>query len=100
MQVLGGSKVDGIWDRRGFCGGGTHASRLASTSEGAWGVPRTNVVRVRFYNLLTPSNFDLCAIIRLTDGEVKQTEGVSGQNRFARCEVIEPDPSIANPDHA
>ena len=48
---------------------------------------------------LTPSNLDLGAIIRLTDRKRKQTERVSGQNRIATCEVIEPDPSIANPDH-
>jgi hypothetical protein len=30
---------------------------------------------------------------------VKQTESLSGQYRIARCEVIEPDPSVANPDH-
>jgi hypothetical protein len=32
----------------------------------------------------------------LTDGERKQVKSVSGQNRIARCEMIEPDPSIAN----
>jgi hypothetical protein len=50
-------------------------------------------------NLLAWRDLHSRAIIRLTDRKVKQTESVSGQNRIARCEVIEPDPSIANPDH-
>ena len=48
---------------------------------------------------LTPSNLDPNAIIRLTHRKRKQAESVSGQNRIARCKVIERDPSIANPDH-
>jgi len=43
-------------------------------------------------------NFDLGAVIRLANRERKQTESVPGQNRITRCELIEPDPSIANPD--
>jgi len=49
-------------------------------------------------DLLAPSNLDLGAIICLADREWKQVESISGQNRIARCEVIEPYPSIANPD--
>src|SRR5262245_9010486 len=48
---------------------------------------------------LGPSNFDLGAIICLADRERKQTESGSGQNCITRCEVVEPNPSIANPDH-
>jgi WD40 repeat protein len=50
-------------------------------------------------SLLAPSDLDLGAIIRLTDRKRKQTESVSGQNRIARCEMIEPYPSVANPDY-
>src|SRR5215468_4125034 len=48
---------------------------------------------------LATSHLNLGAIICLADRERKQTESVSGQNRIARCEMVEPDPSIANPDH-
>ena len=47
---------------------------------------------------LSPSNLDLSAIIRLTYRKGKQSEGLSGQNRIVGCEVIEPDPFIADPD--
>jgi hypothetical protein len=40
------------------------------------------------------------AVIRLANRKWEQSESLSGQNRIARCEMIEPDPSIANPDHA
>jgi len=46
---------------------------------------------------LATSNLDFGTIICLADGERKQVKSVSGQNRIARCEVIEPDPSIADP---
>jgi|SRR6516225_8584415 hypothetical protein len=45
---------------------------------------------------LATSNLDFGTIICLADGERKQVKSVSGQNRIARCEVIEPDPSIAD----
>jgi hypothetical protein len=48
---------------------------------------------------LDPSNLDLGAIICLANRKRKQTERVSGQNRIAGCEMIEANPSIANPDH-
>src|SRR5215471_20240975 len=48
---------------------------------------------------LATSHLNLVAIICLADRERKQAKSVSGQNRIARCEMIEPDPSIANPDH-
>ena len=50
-------------------------------------------------SLLASSNLDLSAIICLTHREWKQTKSISGQNRIARREVIEADPSIADPDH-
>src|SRR5262249_48796854 len=48
---------------------------------------------------LNSSNRDLGAIICLTDRKWKQTKSISGQNRIARREMIEADPSIADPDH-
>src|SRR5262245_47045987 len=48
---------------------------------------------------LAPSNLDIRAIIGLADFKRKQTESFSGQYGIARGEMIEPDPSIANPDH-
>src|SRR5262249_49287369 len=48
---------------------------------------------------LDSSNLNLGAIICLADRERKQTESISGQNRITRCEMIEPDPSIPNPNH-
>src|SRR5262249_14581437 len=49
--------------------------------------------------LLASSNLDLSAIICLTHRKWKQTKSISGQNRIARREMIEADPSIADPDH-
>ena len=59
----------------------------------------TNKRGLRESSQSAPSNLDLSAVIRLAHGKVKQTEGVSGQNRITRGKVVEPYPSIANPDH-
>src|SRR5215510_11368652 len=53
----------------------------------------------RARGLLATSNLDLGAIICLANRERKQVKSLSGQNRITRCELIETDPSIANPDH-
>ena len=51
---------------------------------------------LRASNHLATSNLDLGAMICLADREREQVKSVSDQNRIARCELIELDPSIAN----
>ena len=49
-------------------------------------------------HFLYPSNLDPGAIICLTHRKREQPESISGQNCLARGEMIEADPSIANPN--
>src|SRR5262249_20620188 len=70
-----------------------HCSRVDGFRESA------RNICARACGLLAPRDLDLSTILCLAHRKWKQTESVSGQNRIARCEMIEPDPSIANPDH-
>ena len=60
---------------------------------------RRHALYPRACSLLATSHLNLGAIICLADGERKQVKSVSGQNRIARCEMIEADPPVTNPDH-
>src|SRR5262245_31702681 len=62
-------------------------------------VPPDQITRRKSMGVLAAPNLDQGAIIRLTHRKRKQTESVSGQHCITGGKVIEPDPSVANPDH-
>src|SRR5215475_9233348 len=71
--------------------------RLAAfqIDDAQYGTPTQALVPIG--SSLAASNLDFGTIICLADGvmETSYCKSVSGQNRIGRCEVIEPDSSIA-----
>ena len=73
------------------------ASLVALRSAASGAVPRVDFVKSAGF--VSSRNLDFDTIICPADGEWKQVKSVSGQNRIARCEMIEPDSSMANLDY-
>ena len=79
--------------------GWSRAATLGSALPGARGMlAGVPGVCSRAKPLFIPSNLDPGAIICLTHRKREQPESISGQNCLARGEMIEADPSIANPN--